>query len=270
MSDSLMMAALRFATQAERLNDPKAIVLQLENVARHGGLHLMGAWRVPAKALRDDRTPYTMHASPSLPPTFLSDYWPLYQEHGRSVLADYAWRNKGAFTMTEALRIVKPGERERWIVRFFHKHGLRDVFYVPNGAWMVVYWAPKVLRLDSPSRAALQLAAGAAAARLGRLTRERDGELMTGLSGRQRAVLRLVGQGYSLQEVANYLGIKYGTAQEHAQRAMKKLGAKNLTHAAAEAIRRYIVVGLATSAAAVAIFEVYDICCWDAIVRLWT
>jgi DNA-binding CsgD family transcriptional regulator len=269
MSDRLTLAVLRFTATVERLNDPADILEALHQFGRLAGLNAFGAWCLPAWARRDDRRAFSIHMHPSIPAAFISEYWKLYSQHGRSFLQTLAWQNRGAFTMTEALRLVKPTGDDRWVQELAYRHGIRDVFYCPNGGCMVVYWSPKPLRLDATTRAVLQLAAGATAARLRALSRRsaRQEEPDPGLSPRQRAVLRLVSLGLSLHETADHLGIAYGTAQEHAERAAKKLGAKSLPHAVAEALRRYVVIGIGMSAACTAIFDVYDICCWDEIVR---
>lgn len=248
MSDRLTLAVMRFTANVERLNDPADILEALHKFARLAGLNAFGAWCLPAWARRNDRKAYSVWSHPSVPAAFWPEYWKLYGEHGRSFLATMAWKNSGAFTMTEALRLAKPTGDDRWVQELLYRYGMRDVFYCPNGACMVLYWSPKLLRLDSTSRAVLQLAAGAVAARLQALSsRRRQQEPDPGLSARQRAVLRLVSQGLSLHETADHLGIAYGTAQEHAERAQKKLGAKSLAHAVAEALRRYVVIGLGLS-----------------------
>jgi len=266
MSDRLTMAALRFAANVERFDDPADMLEALHQVARTAGLNALGAWRVPSWARLGDRRTYTTYKHPSIPAEFWPDFWVQYDKHGRSFLANLAWRNRSGFTLTEALRIVKPTGNDRWIQQLLNRHGARDVFYVATGAWMVVYWSPKMLRLDAPTRAALQLAAGAAAARFQALSsRRNEQEPDPGLSARQRAVLRLMSQGLTLHETAEHLGIAYGTAQEHAARAQKKLGAKNLPHAVAEALRRYVVISwLAATvlATAAGLCDVHTPDCW--------
>lgn len=271
MSDRLTLAVMRFTANVERLNDPTDILEALHQFGRLAGLNALGAWCLPAWARRDDRKAYSVWSHPSVPAAFWPEFWKLYGEHGRSFLAAMAWQNSGAFTMTEALRLAKPTGNDRWLQELLYRHGIRDVFYCPNGACMVVYWSPKLLRLDATSRAALGLTAGAAAARLRALSSRRgQQEPDPGLSARQRAVLRLVSQGLSLHETAEHLGIAYGTVQEHAERAQKKLGAKSLPHAVAEALRRYVVIGMTASLGCSLTCEIYDICCWDEIARLWT
>ncbi|HEX2447266.1 MAG TPA: helix-turn-helix transcriptional regulator [Methyloceanibacter sp.] len=55
---------------------------------------------------------------------------------------------------------------------------------------------------------------------------------------RDREVLALASQGKSAWEIGEILHIAKRTVDEHAQMAMRKLGAANRTHAVALAIRR--------------------------------
>lgn len=264
MSDRLTMAALRFAANIERLNDPADILEALHQVARIVGLNAFGAWKIPTWALRNDRRAYSICVHPSVPAGFFPEYWELYEKHGRSFLAALAWRNRGAFTMTEALRIMKPTGADRWLQQMLYRYSMRDVFYVPNGNTMVVYWSAKPLRLDVPTRAALQLAASATAARLHALPGYKaKQEPDPGLSARQRAVLGLLSLGHSPHEIGERLEISHGTVKEHIERASRKLGAKSAAHAVAEALRRYVVIGLGISmATAAGICDVHEPDCW--------
>ena len=269
MSDRLTMAALRYAANIERLKDAADILEALHQVARLASLNVLGAWRVPPWGRRDDPDAFYIHPHPSVLEQFWADFRTLYRKYRRSFMAELAWQNRGPFTMTEAMRIMKPTGEERWIVQLLDQYGIRDIFYVPNGTWMVVYWAAKPLRLDAATRAALRLAANATAERLRAISRHRgkDGAGPE-LSSRQRAVLRLLAQGYTPQEIGRRLDIAHGTVKEHIERASKKLGARTATQAAVEAVRRYAVLGIGgVSGACSLIFEVYDICCWDEIVR---
>jgi DNA-binding CsgD family transcriptional regulator len=58
------------------------------------------------------------------------------------------------------------------------------------------------------------------------------------LSERERAVLRLIGEGLSNKQIATALGIRERTAKWHVTSAMNKLGVDNRAHAAVAAIQR--------------------------------
>jgi LuxR family quorum sensing-dependent transcriptional regulator len=57
------------------------------------------------------------------------------------------------------------------------------------------------------------------------------------LTPREREVLRWVARGKSAREVGEILHIAKRTVDEHAQTAVRKLGARNRTHAVAIAVR---------------------------------
>jgi LuxR family quorum sensing-dependent transcriptional regulator len=61
------------------------------------------------------------------------------------------------------------------------------------------------------------------------------------LSPREREVLRLVAQGKSSREIGELLGISSRTVNEHVTSSVRKLSAKNRTHAVAIALRDGII-----------------------------
>jgi DNA-binding NarL/FixJ family response regulator len=61
------------------------------------------------------------------------------------------------------------------------------------------------------------------------------------LSGREREVLQLVGEGYSNQEIADKLGLSIKTVQSHRAAVMQKLGLHDVTHLVRYAVRRGLV-----------------------------
>jgi len=62
------------------------------------------------------------------------------------------------------------------------------------------------------------------------------------LTPREREVLAWVAQGKSAWEIGEILNITKRTVDEHAQAAVRKLGAVNRTHAVAIALRESIIV----------------------------
>jgi DNA-binding NarL/FixJ family response regulator len=58
----------------------------------------------------------------------------------------------------------------------------------------------------------------------------------SGLSGQELAILRLVAGGYSNKEIARLLGIAAGTVKNHIAEAMRKLDARDRTHAVIKAM----------------------------------
>jgi DNA-binding NarL/FixJ family response regulator len=57
-----------------------------------------------------------------------------------------------------------------------------------------------------------------------------------GLTAQESAILRLVAGGYSNKEVARYLGISSGTVKNHMSDMLRKLDARDRTHAVLKAI----------------------------------
>jgi DNA-binding NarL/FixJ family response regulator len=61
------------------------------------------------------------------------------------------------------------------------------------------------------------------------------------LTGREREVLQLVGEGYSNQEIADKLVVSIKTVQAHRTAVMRKLGLRDVTHLVRYTIRRGLV-----------------------------
>jgi len=62
------------------------------------------------------------------------------------------------------------------------------------------------------------------------------------LSGRQREVLLLIGEGYSNKEISKILDIAIGTVKRHVSNIMTLFQTDNRTHCAAEARRQGVIV----------------------------
>lgn len=69
----------------------------------------------------------------------------------------------------------------------------------------------------------------------------REGPLQ-GISSREREVLKLIGEGYRVGEIADYLCISKRTVERHRYNIMKKLGLHKTSELVAFAIRNGIVV----------------------------
>jgi DNA-binding NarL/FixJ family response regulator len=68
------------------------------------------------------------------------------------------------------------------------------------------------------------------------------GNLATvGLTGQETAILRLVAGGYSNKEVARNLGISVGTVKNHISDILRKLDARDRTHAVLKAIAGHLL-----------------------------
>ncbi len=62
-----------------------------------------------------------------------------------------------------------------------------------------------------------------------------------GLTAQEAAILRLVAGGYSNKEVARCLGIAVGTVKNHLSDVLRKLGARDRTHAVLKAIAGHLL-----------------------------
>ena len=78
-------------------------------------------------------------------------------------------------------------------------------------------------------------------ARIGTAEEHGDGEILAGLTGREREVLRLIAAGRSNREIASVLFIAPKTASVHVSNILGKLGAASRTEAAAIAHREGLV-----------------------------
>jgi DNA-binding NarL/FixJ family response regulator len=63
-----------------------------------------------------------------------------------------------------------------------------------------------------------------------------------GLTAQEAAILRLVAGGYSNKEVARHLGIAMGTVKNHISEVLRKLDARDRTHAVLKAIAGHFLV----------------------------
>jgi DNA-binding NarL/FixJ family response regulator len=63
----------------------------------------------------------------------------------------------------------------------------------------------------------------------------------TGLTAQEAAILRLVAGGYSNKEIARHLGIAAGTVKNHISDLLRKLDARDRTHAVLKAIAGHLL-----------------------------
>jgi len=70
----------------------------------------------------------------------------------------------------------------------------------------------------------------------------RAGDLAeTGLTAQEAAILRLVAGGYSNKEIARHLGIAMGTVKNHMSDILRKLDARDRTHAVLKALAGHLL-----------------------------
>jgi DNA-binding CsgD family transcriptional regulator len=208
-------------------------------------LNVLGAARLP---LVDNWT-FVLGKSGFLHSSVPAGWWKEYAELrtqrfrplsflARSSLASYTW--------TETWRLVQPIGVDRWSQELSLKYGMRDGLTCPvGGRWLVAFWSPKELShiLTKPIRIVVSAAASFAVLRLEQLLGPDVDRLPTQpqLTPRELAVLRLTSMGGQTAEVAQELGLGEETIRSHLKKAQTKLGARNRTHAACEALRRQLV-----------------------------
>ena len=156
----------------------------------------------------------------------------------RSSLASYTW--------TEVMHLLEPIGVDRWCYGLAHKYGMRDGFSCPvGGRWLVAFWSRRMLSnvLTQRSRIMIFGAANFAALRLEQLAglgASRIGSRAR-LTPRELAVLRLVSTGGQTHDIAQALGLGEETIRSHLKNAETKLGVRNRTHAACEALRQDLI-----------------------------
>jgi LuxR family quorum sensing-dependent transcriptional regulator len=147
---------------------------------------------------------------------------------------------------TEARRMFQPIGVDNWAYDLGLKHGIRDGLTCPvGGRWVVGFWSRKELStsVSRPMRIMIFAAASFAALRLEQLA-DPDPNLAgphVQLTPRELSVLRLVATGAQLREVAEALGLGEETVRSHLKKAQSKLGTRNRTHAAVEAMRQHLI-----------------------------
>ena len=149
-------------------------------------------------------------------------------------------------TWTEVRRLMQPIGIDKWTFELALKYGMRDGLMCPvGGRWLVGFWSRKDLSnvLTQPIRLLLFAAASIAALRLEQLVDLDSNRFGTRgqLTPRELAVLRLGSMGAPSSEVAKALDIGAETVRSHQKKAQTKLGARNRTHAVAEALRQKLI-----------------------------
>jgi DNA-binding CsgD family transcriptional regulator len=156
----------------------------------------------------------------------------------RSSLASYTW--------TEVLRLFEPVGIDRWSHELALKYGMRDGLTCPvGGRWAVAFWSRRALSdiLTQPCRIMIFAAANFAALRLEQLAGPDVNRIgsRARLTSRELAVLRLVSTGGQTHDIAQALVLGEETIRSHVKKAEAKLGVRNRTHAACEALRHNLI-----------------------------
>ena len=70
---------------------------------------------------------------------------------------------------------------------------------------------------------------------------EKRAAFRIGLTPRELSVLKIASDGRTTDEIAGALGLGMETVRSHLKKARAKLGARNCTHAVAEAMRQLLI-----------------------------
>jgi DNA-binding CsgD family transcriptional regulator len=183
----------------------------------------------------------------SVKQTFRDAFWPIARKNGISPMALLAFQQRQLLTWTEGRRELDARGTESWLFDLAQQHGMRDGAYCPSGAWMIGYWSPHVLRarykLTEKTRGCLFMAAGFVAHRLEKIIgREKLNGTTPNLTAPQKAVLRMLAQGFTQDEIARRLKRSKDTVRDHLEAARKKLGARNSHHAAQIARELHLII----------------------------
>jgi len=232
-----------FANELDGRATPQAVLNALHEFS-HPVMNAYGAWRLPLN--RDDLyvegKNVWFHAS--VPPAYIEEFWPLARKFGPSPMSTLVQQRHKLVTWGEGMRELALRGQESWLFDLARRHGMRDGAYVPQGAWMINYWSPKVLRgLSTRSRACLFMAAGFVCHRMETLIgpEKINNTVVAGLTARQLSALRLVSRGHTLAEIAARMEVGTATVRDYLEGARKKLGARDATHAAFQALRLHLI-----------------------------
>lgn len=236
----------RFTDHAARAKTPEAVLDALDEFASNlMPIRALGAGRIPT--LTSDWPTIQIGKDIFIHSSAPAGWWDEYaakaaQGYDPGIMM--AKSSLVAFTWTETMQILKPIGAERWPYELALKHGIRDALTCCVGQrWLIAYWSRHVLTqlLTHPLRLLLVAAAGFAAQRLEHLVGEDPRQPDNPITPRELAVLRLASLGRRTDEIARLLAVGEETVRSHLKKVQMKLGTRNRTHAAAEALRRQLI-----------------------------
>ena len=236
-----------FTDHVGERDTPGGVLDALNDLAsKCGHLSVLGAARFPIKGSdwRSTRLDRDVFLHSSAPAGWWEEYAAMAKREpdlgmmmAKSSLMSSTW--------TETMKMLDPIGIDRWPHDLALKYGMRDGLTCSVGRrWVVVYWSAKVLAdvLTPPKRIILFAAASFAALRLEQLTsHEPRWPERARITPRELAVLRLVSMGKRTDEVAKLLGLGDETVRSHIKKVQTKLGVRNRTQAAVEAVRQQLI-----------------------------
>ena len=237
-----------FTDHVGERDTPAGVLDALNDLAsKCGHLSVLGAARFPLKASdwRSTRLEKDVFLHSSAPEGWWDEYAAM-AKHEPDLGMMMAKSSLMSCTWTETMKMLDPVGIDRWPHDLALQYGMRDGLTCSVGRrWLVVYWSPKVLSEDvltPPKRIILFAAASFAALRLEQLTSlEPRWPERARITPRELAVLRLVSMGKRTDEVAKLLGLGDETVRSHLKKVQSKLGVRNRTQAAVEAVRQQLI-----------------------------
>jgi DNA-binding CsgD family transcriptional regulator len=237
-----------FTDCMDRRKTPAEVLDTLHTLAsKYLCISVLGAARFPVRTSdwKSTRLGRDAFLHPSVPQGWWEEYSGMAgREYDPGVMM--ARSSLMACTWTETMQMLEPIGIDRWPYELSLKYGMRDALTCSVGRrWLVSYWSRQPLGniLTQPGRILLFAAASFAALRLEQLI-DHDPRWMgkaARITPRELAVLRLVSVGKQTEEIAKLLGLGEETVRSHLKKAQNKLGVRNRTQAACEAIRQNLI-----------------------------
>lgn len=236
----MLRAATEFVRSASEHDRPSELLEALRVVAQGQGLHVMNIFFIPPQSWQFERHRFnrSFFFHPDFPAEkFWAEYRPIATAKG-SPTADYARQRSGPFTVTEAMRALQLTGDQRWLIDLYHQYNIRDVLYCASRRWTTLFYSEGIIRLDRYNRQLLAWTAGTAAEQMERLVaKPLSPDQAPGLSPREWSALRLRSLGRGNHEGAKEMGVTVATFRTYLARAMEKLGASDIAHCVALAMR---------------------------------
>ena len=244
----LQARLIDYASRVQELQAPGDVLDELHAITtRSLPLSVLGAARFPLKSTDwgSIRLGKSAFLHKEVPKGWWEEYDTLARGKFRPVLF-LAQSSMASSTWTEVRRMLEPIGIDRWSDELALKYGMRDGLTCPvGGRWVLAFWSRHDLSavLAQQTRIMIFAAASFAALRLEQLAGPDSNRIGSRgrLTPRETAVLRLVSTGAQSLHAAQALGLGEETIRSHLKKAQTKLGARNRTHTACEALRLHLI-----------------------------
>ena len=232
----LRAAVERLIKTVSTCDEPAKVVEALEMVGlKHPQrIHLHGLRHIPSYPFTPEREKIGQNNFPG-PDIDGVGYWSAYRklavENGRNAIADYSRTASAPFTLTDGMHYLQLRGNARWPFDLHARFKVRDGLYCPLRRWLVFFSSSQLLRVEAGDRHLLLMAAEVAAGQLERIVKATRRTDPVALSPRERLILRERAHGRTMAGTAAHLGLSIDTVRTYTKRILKKLDARNITHA---------------------------------------